>query len=129
MVRSRWVYEPAKLNGKPIPMWTHAHVIYQLGQDSRIPSRLCAPEPLLGSSIIMTPQGGGESVEVSQWVHLTADGTVDELLVQTRRGWMHFPPSAVEQFSRAAKFPPASRERRPDSCWFDATVVVVPGQK
>jgi TonB family protein len=128
MVRRRWRYEPATLNGTPIPVPTHAHILFQLTA-GRALARRCFPEPLLGSNMVMTPQGGTESVRVSQWVHLTADGTVDDILVRTQGGWMHFAPSAVQEISQLAKYPPASRERRPDSCWFDSTVVVGPGQK
>lgn len=131
IVKSRWLYKPATLNGKPIPQVTHARFVFVLqrsGQRPR-PTRNCYPAPMLGTSLTMSPEGGEESVEVSQWIHLTADGTVDDLIVRTQRGWMHFAPSAVEEYSRAAKFPPASHERRPPSCWFDGTVTVTADQK
>jgi TonB family protein len=131
VVKERWLYKPATLNGKPVPTLTHATFVFQLrrsGQRPR-PARNCYPAPRLGTSLTMSPEGGEESVEVSQWIHLTADGTVDDLIVRTQRGWMHFAPSTVEEYSRAAKFPPAARERRPPSCWFDGTVTVTADQK
>jgi TonB family protein len=132
VVKSRWRYQPATLSGKPIPQNSYARFVFELrgpGQRPRRPTRDCFPEPQLGPSLTMSPEGGGESVEVGQWIHLTADGTVDDLIVSTQRGWMHFAPSAVAEYSRAAKFPPAARERRPPSCWFDGTVTVTVNQK
>jgi protein TonB len=132
MIKSRWRYQPATLSGKPIPQNNYARIVFELrgpGQRPRRPTRDCFPEPLLGPSLTMSPEGGAESVEVGQWIHLTADGTVDDLIVRTQRGWMHFAPSAVAEYSRAAKFPPAALERRPPSCWFDGTVTVTAQQK
>ena len=132
VIKERWLYKPATLNGKPIPLVTHARFVFQLrraGERPRGPARRCYPAPLLGTSLTMSPEGGEESVEVSQWIHLTADGTVDDLIVRTQRGWMHFAPSTVAEYSRAAKFPTAARERRPPSCWFDGTVTVTADQK
>ena len=132
VIKERWLYKPATLNGKPVPQVTHARFVFQLrraGERPRGPLRRCYAAPLLGTSLTMSPEGGEESVEVSQWIHLTADGTVDDLIVRTQRGWMHFAPSTVEEYSRAAKFPTAARERRPPSCWFDGTVTVTAEQK
>ena len=132
VIKERWLYKPATLNGKPIPLVTHARFVYQLrrsGERPRGPARRCYQAPLLGTSLTMSPEGGEESVEVSQWIHLTADGTVDDLIVRTQRGWMHFAPSTVAEYSRAARFPTAARERRPASCWFDGTVTVTAEQK
>lgn len=131
VVKSRWLYKPATMNGKPVPFTTYARFGFELrsGQRPGGPTRNCFPEPWLGASLTMSPIGGGESVQVGQWIHLTADGTVDDLIVNTQRGWMHFAPSAVAEYSRAAKFPPAARERRPPSCWFDGTVTVTAQQK
>ena len=131
IVKSRWLYKPATLNGKPIPQTTYANFVFLLRSSGqrRVPGRNCYQAPMLGTSLTMSPEGGGESVEVSQWIHLTADGTVDDLIVNTQRGWMHFAPSTVAEYSRAAKFPTAARERRPPSCWFDGTVTVTADQK
>jgi protein TonB len=132
VVKMRWLYKPATMNGKPVPMTTYATFVFfirNVGYGPRLPTRDCFPEPLLGPSLTMSPEGGQESVEVGQWIHLTADGTVDDLIVNTQGGWMHFAPSAVAEYSRVAKFPPAARERRPPSCWFDGTVTVTAQQK
>jgi TonB family protein len=125
VVKSRWLYKPATLNGRPIPTWTHANFIFQLaGTRLRMPPTLCASEPLLGKSVMMTQNGGEESIEVSQWVHVTVDGSVDDILVYTQKGWMHQSQGFIELYSRSANYPTAARQRRPPSCWFDATVVV-----
>jgi len=84
---------------------------------------------MLGKSVTMSPEGGKEGLEVRNWVHVTADGTIDDVLFFTQQGWMHLAPAVVEQYSRAANYPPASRQRRPPSCWFDGTVTVTANQK
>ena len=128
LVRARYRYRPATLNGMPIQSFMYVNVDFQLVDVGTrpVPRRTCSLQPTLGGSLTMSPQGAGGdgSIEVSQWIHVAADGTVDDVLVFTQRGWMHLSPDVVAQYSKSANYPPASRQRRPPSCWVDGTVAV-----
>jgi len=81
--------------------------------------------------------GSGGAIPVSQWFHLIRDGSIDDVLLQTRAGWMHASAAYVRSVSAAARNAPSvdvvgtqvtgslfskAQARRPDSCWYNVEV-------
>ena len=64
-----------------------------------------------------------ERTVVQQWIHLTADGSVDDVLMLTKGGWMHLSQTLVDDYTRAARLRPAV-PNRPPSCWYNGSGAV-----
>jgi TonB family protein len=122
-VKKRWHFQPATLNGRPTSVWVPAEFVFCL--DKCIDTtRICRPEPILGDTMQMTPAGSVPSVKVSQWIHVTENGAVDSLILQTDDGWMRASKAIVDAFSSAVHYPPAAEAKRSPSCWFNGSVTV-----
>jgi hypothetical protein len=104
-------------------MWLHALITFSLGSTFKTGNE-CRAEPELGEEMRMTPSGVQDSVTVGQWIHVTEDGSVDDVLVLSDGGWMQMSEQLTQQFSTAAHYSPARTARRAPSCWFKSTATV-----
>jgi len=132
----RYTYEPGTVDGSPTRMWTY--VMWQfnigpryVGRRPATPPQLaartyCHSRPILTAPVLVTTEATNEQVNLRQWAHATVDGTIDDVLILTTKGWMRFNQPLVENLSRAAALPPAARVNRTPSCWFNASLAVTP---
>ena len=133
LVKARWRFLPAMLNGRPIKSWQY--VQFSFGRMRREPlPQYCTSEPVLGSPMQRAPErtigyfsGGFPAINDSyrdprasddrQRIHINRDGTIDDTIFRTRKGWMRFTGPALQQLSVTFRHPPAAAADRPDSCW------------
>ena len=132
----RYTYEPGTVDGLPTRMWTY--VMWQfsigaryVGRRPATPPQLsartyCHSRPILTAPVLVTTEATNEQVNLRQWAHATVDGTIDDVLILTTKGWMRFNQPLVENLSRVAALPPAARVNRNPSCWFNASLAVTP---
>jgi TonB family protein len=141
MVRDRFKYEPGLVDGTPAEMGFLSMISFFLSDGSlrgrRLP-RFCHSRPIIGSAMRMTNSGESNDVAVSQWIHV-ADGAVDDVLLQTTKGWMHVSGAMLEEYKKAIRVgagvdfdstPPTgslisgTRRTRPPSCWYNGELTV-----
>lgn len=131
----RFTYEPGAVDGQPTRMWTYLMYQFNLGPPvvGRRPTApppitrtYCHSRPILTAPILVTAEATSEQVNVRQWAHANAAGTIDDVLILTTKGWMRFSQALAENLSRVAALPPAARVHRAPSCWFNASLAVTP---
>jgi TonB family protein len=128
VVTKRWKFRPATVDGKPVKVWQDMSIVFELrdgpNSPAQDPRRFCTGQPQIGASMRMSPTRGSDGIEVGQWIHVTADGSVDDVIVDTEKGWMRFSKALIETLSQTVHNQPVARGRRPESCWYDGGVVV-----
>ena len=138
-LKKRFTYTPGTVGGQPAEMWNDINFIYKIADGKTAVPRFCHSRPILGSSMSMNFKGKDESIDVNQWLHVVADGGIDDVLLGTQKGWMHFSPAMVKVASAAAhngtvqntsRAPDAGSligtrgVSRPPSCWYKGNVAV-----
>jgi TonB family protein len=131
-------YRPGTVAGQPSRMSLTVNVPFVL---SRVPPsvalKFCRSVPVMSELFFAINPESEESAAdlasqatiVALQYHVNADGTVDDVIIPTKRGWMHFNEAMVQNVSRVAAFRPAALANRPPSCWFDGRTVVAPMQQ
>jgi len=139
-IKARFKYEAGMIDGMPATIWTDQLISFYITSGPlRGRPRFCHSRPILGSSSRVNSDGSGGAIPVSQWFHLIRDGSIDDVLLQTREGWMHASPAYVRSVSAAARNAPSvdvvgtqvtgslfskAQARRPDSCWYNVEINV-----
>ena len=132
LARERFKYKPGTVDGQPTAMWLDVlhGFIGVIPRGRTVPQntliRFCHSRPVVGTLVNLSPtedsQDRNAPTPVQQWVHLTADGSVDDVLIATTRGWMHLSETLVADYTRAARQRPAV-PNRPPSCWYNGSLV------
>src|SRR5262249_13131073 len=101
-------FSPGTIDGRPVKMWFDAHFEasqstlsgknFYLGQISY--RLICFSHPMIGETIphplidggrVLTSASGRlPGAPVDKWVHLNSSGTVDDIIIQSSNGWVHF---------------------------------------
>jgi protein TonB len=138
LARDRFKYRPGTVDDQPTRMSLTIGVPFVLNRVSpSVRLSFCRSVPVMGQLLFaVNPEAGENETDLASQAtivalqyHVTADGTVDDVILPTKQGWMHFNQSLVQNFSRIAAIPPAVRVNRPPSCWFDGRTVVTPMQQ
>jgi hypothetical protein len=66
----------------------------------------------------MASNGLDDRIQVSQWFHISTEGAVDDVLVQTEKGWMHLSAPLVRAANLSAGMRAAVMYANGQSCWF-----------
>lgn len=132
----RYAYEPGTVDGQLTRMWTYVMWQFSIGQrvvgrrpagpPQPVTRTYCHSRPILTAPVLVTAEATNEQVNLRQWAHATADGTIDDVLILTTKGWMRFNQPLIENLSRVAALPPAARVNRASSCWYNASLAVRP---
>jgi TonB family protein len=121
LIKKRWKYRPARLNGRTIKFWEYARFnLSSPDTTPRFPTRICTSEPILGQTISMRLPQVSDAVPVSQQIHIDPQGVVDDAIIQTDKGWMRFSKPLVKALAQQYHLPTARQARRPDSCWMES---------
>jgi TonB family protein len=116
MAKNRWRYEPGLVDGKPADMWVTSSVQFQISFSPRPgPFYICTRQPMIGDPPRITSEGVVEGPSVKQWYHLTAAGDLDDVIIQTNIGWMHFQDAMRRNAQEAMKSVISQVKGRP--CW------------
>jgi TonB family protein len=108
VVKGRWKFQPAQLNGKPIRFWQYANLVFPFRFDA-FGDKICTSEPILSES--------GSVDNISYRYRVAPDGSISEVILATRSGWMRMSAELVQQFGQRLKFRSALIENRPAICW------------
>jgi protein TonB len=131
-VKSRFRYKPGTVDGVPARMGMTIQMTYQLGSNAPNAQRrhLCYAQPAIGLDIRMGSNATADKFPVNEWLHLIADGSIDDIVLLTDQGWMHLSPSIVQSISLASHRTPSMAttnpvpatpgpEKHPDYCWYE----------
>jgi TonB family protein len=139
MVKNRFKYEPGRVDGVPAEMGHLAMVGFFISDRPRSDApRFCHTRPIIGTTMRATSSGDSNDVTVGQWIHVGEDGTIDDVLMQTNKGWMHVSRPMIEEYNKALRVRPglgrgpqiptgsliAEGRRRPPTCWYNGGVTV-----
>jgi len=109
------------------------------GAQPKRPPRFCHSRPIIGSAMRMTDRGDSNDLAVSQWIHVTEDGSIDDVLLQTNKGWIHVSGPMLEEYNKTIRVGPAvsrgtqaptgslisgRQKARSPSCWYNGEVTV-----
>jgi len=139
LAKDKYKYRPGTVDGRPTRMSVDVGIPFVLTPARSLPPNVkllfCWSAPVLGEIFSPVIPEGADRLNLAEQprtvalqYHVTANGTVDDVIIPTKQGWMHFNATLTESFSRVVVRPPATRVNQPPSCWFDGTTIVTPVQ-
>jgi len=109
LAKDKFKYRPGTMDGRPTRMsfaFAIPFVVLPPGARSLPPNvtlRFCRSAPVLGEIFSpVIPEGAGlaeQTRTVALQFHVNANGTVDDVIIPTKQGWMHFNTTLTESFS------------------------------
>jgi TonB family protein len=126
-------YRPGSVDGRTATLSLIVSIPFVLAPvRSNVALRFCRTTPITEQTLYAINPQQEESDEdraqqaaiVALQYHVTADGSVNDVIIPTKRGWMHFNETLTQNFSRVARYRPAREANRPESCWFDGRTLV-----
>jgi protein TonB len=134
----RFKYEPATVDGKVTPISFYILVRFQLASTQAELARanatvFCHSHPMIGSTDTIS-NGAAGGIQVTEWVHATTAGTIDDVILQTASGWMRFSAPLIQatsltlgkglavlanrQIPSTGSLIEPSRATRATACWY-----------
>jgi TonB family protein len=100
-------------------------ILFDEAPERKLPGRsrssmqsFCQSRPELDAPIQVNADDRDDRVRVKQWFHISPDGTVDDVLVETSKAWMHLSAALVGEANRSPAMRAAVENANGQSCWF-----------